>query len=136
MGAFLKSYDHGSFVKQNSCAGVDEVEKELLFDVDFTFDSMMAGHSLDDQAVLTIHANQYARQNIKELPGIHLIGNTPSTWAGEGGLGAIWLTSMWRGERDKLLVDADPSWTRFIDDLLGILFSRVPRVEIVLFYWP
>ena len=70
-----------------------------------TFDFMLGSETWGLSKTLRIYANQYAVQNIKELPGVFEIGT----------LGAIWFTEMWNGNREKLYVDSDPSWRRFID---------------------
>ena len=89
-----------------------------------TFDFMLGSHHFKLVNMLHIYANQYAVQNIKELPGVFEVGT----------LGAIWFTEMWNGNRDKLYVDSDPSWKRFIDQLADWIYAG--RCSVVFFYWP
>ena len=89
------------------------------------FDMMLAGCSIENKMVFTIHVNQYAVQNVKELPGIREVGN----------LGAIMFTGIGTGtNRDRWYVDIDPSWLRFADEVIETIERR--KVQIVFFYWP
>jgi hypothetical protein len=89
------------------------------------FDMMLAGCSIESKMVFTIHVNQYAVQNIKELPGIREIGN----------LGAVLFTGTINAfSKSRWYVDADPSWVRFADEVLEVIRRR--EVQIVFFYWP
>lgn len=90
-----------------------------------TFDTMLdpVFHQRETLEVAKIFANRYAKQNIRELPGIFEIGS----------LGAIWFTDMWDGNRQLLYVDSDPSWVAFIDAVADWIVNGY--CDIVIFYW-
>jgi hypothetical protein len=88
------------------------------------FDLMLDSHTHELKRTVTIYANQYARQNIRELPGVFEVGT----------LGAIWFTDMWNRDREVLYVDSDPSWKSFIDTVADWIEFAI--CDLVIFYWP
>ena len=98
---------------------------------------------LSQHRSLTVYANKYAEQNIRELPDVwELYGRNKGCE-----LGAIWFYDDWleslsnyQGKdldlkvEEDLHVDEDPEWIKFINSICKLCSQE--GIDLVLFYWP
>jgi hypothetical protein len=92
------------------------------------FDHMLSGCDISNKVVFSIHVSSYAVQNVRELPGIKEVP----------GLGAVMFTYRDSFVQDSVTlfksrwyVDSDPSWIRFVDEVMEVIDRR--EVDIVIF---
>jgi len=123
-------------------------------EIDFDFGSF---GNITNHRSMVVYANQYAVQNIRELPYVWELASLKDydtsklegDWKGEvwSRLGAIWFYDHWLHSfgsitgkewvdklHNDLYVDADPQWKKFVD----YICKQASRegLDLILFYWP